>query len=48
MTPSKSMPKKSNHDLMKKDHNVRVGTLVFMSIKDILTKTRVNCRGAAF
>ena len=37
MTPSKSMPKKSNYSFMEKYPYVRVLTLVSMHITDILT-----------
>ena len=41
MSPSKSMPYKSNLDLKEKYPNVHVSTLVSMRITDILTKTSV-------
>ena len=42
------MPKKSNHDFKEKYPYVRMGTLVSMYIKDILTKTTFFSRGTAF
>ena len=42
LTPSESIPKKSNHDLLQeKYHYVHVGTLEPMRVKDILAKN--NC-----
>ena len=40
MTPSKSMPQKSNHDFKEKYHYVLEGTIEPMLIIDILTKFR--------
>ena len=39
MTPSKSMPQKSNHVFMEKYPYVRVVTLLSMHINDVLTKS---------
>ena len=38
VTPSKSMPQKSNHDFKEKHPNIWAGTLEPMRIKDVLTK----------
>ena len=41
MTPSKSMPQRSNHDFEDEYHYDCVGTLVSMHITDILIKTDI-------
>ena len=48
LTPSKSMPQKSNHDFEEKYRCVRVGTLVSMLIKEILTKNSCFYHGTVF
>ena len=40
LTPSKSMPQKSNHDFKEKYPYVRAGTFEPMCIEDILTRSR--------
>ena len=40
LTPSKSIPQKSNHDFKEKYPYVRAVAIKPMCIKDILTKTR--------
>ena len=42
LTPSKSLPQKSNYDFKGKYHYVRAGTIEIMHIKDILTKNRFS------
>ena len=43
MTPSKSIPQKSNHDLKERYTYARVGTLESKPLTDILKKTAIFC-----
>ena len=48
LTPSKSMPRKINHDFTERYPNIKAGTYKPMRIRDILTKNRFVCRTPAF